>query len=291
MSKIAIIGPGSIGGTVAAWLSQDSRHEVCVAVRTAFDRIEVETPSGLITATPRILTDTTHGAPVDWVLIATKAYDTGSASKWLKGLCKGDTLVGVLQNGVEHVERFSPHVPAGNILPVVVDLPAERRAPGRILQRRFGSMIVPAGLSGSAFVDLFSKTPIDVSQSDDFKTQAWRKLCINSAGALSAVLLKPADISRREPIAELMRGIVRECVAVGRAEGAKLDDSLVETVIEGYRSAPPDSLNSMHADRQAGRPMEIDARNGVIVRLGRKHGIATPLNVMLVALLEAAQGE
>lgn len=50
----------------------------------------------------------------------------------------------------------------------------------------------------------------------------------------------------------------------------------------------PDSINSIHADRIAGRPMEIDARNGIIVRLGRKHGIPTPINEMVVALLEAA---
>ena len=45
----------------------------------------------------------------------------------------------------------------------------------------------------------------------------------------------------------------------------------------------------MHADRVAGRPMEYDARNGVIVRLGRKHGIQAPMNALMVALLEAAQ--
>jgi 2-dehydropantoate 2-reductase len=56
------------------------------------------------------------------------------------------------------------------------------------------------------------------------------------------------------------------------------------------RRSLPDSINSLHADRLAGRSMEIDARNGVIVRLGRRHGIATPVNEMIVALLEAAQG-
>ena len=90
-------------------------------------------------------------------------------------------------------------------------------------------------------------------------------------------------------VADIMRAIVRECVAVGRAEGAMLDDSIAESVVSGYRAAPPDSVNSLHADRVAGRPLETDARNGVIVRLGRKHGIATPLNQMIVALLEAAR--
>ena len=56
----------------------------------------------------------------------------------------------------------------------------------------------------------------------------WKKLCLNSAGAVSAVLLKPAGIAHHDGVAEIMRAIVRECVAVGRAEGATLADSIPE---------------------------------------------------------------
>jgi 2-dehydropantoate 2-reductase len=62
---------------------------------------------------------------------------------------------------------------------------------------------------------------------------------------------------------------------------------LIESVIDLFRKGPADAINSMHADRLAGRPMEIDARNGVIVRLGSKHGIPTPVSQIIVALLEA----
>ena len=101
--------------------------------------------------------------------------------------------------------------------------------------------------------------------------------------------MKPTGVIAIDPIPELTRGMVRECLAVGRAEGAKLDVGLVDAVVEGARTAPPDALNSLIADRMAGRPMEIDARNGAVVRFGRKHGIPTPLNEMAVALLIAAQ--
>jgi 2-dehydropantoate 2-reductase len=85
-----------------------------------------------------------------------------------------------------------------------------------------------------------------------------------------------------------MRTLVRECVAVGRAEGADLSDDLADQVVAGYRRQVPESMNSLHADRAAGRPMELDARNGVMVRKGAAHGIATPANAMIVALLNAA---
>lgn len=289
MKHIAIVGPGAIGGSLTAWLSQNAEHDLTVAVRSTFETLTLQKPDGsVITARPRILYDPDRAAPVDWVLVTTKAYDVAGTVVWLKKFVGPTTRIAIIQNGVEHVERFAPHVPVEQLLPVMIDLPAERQAPGRIRQRGPGRMVVPEGKHAAEFVSLFAHTELTVTPDADFKTQVWKKLCINSAGALSAVLLKPAVIARHDGVADIMRAIVRECVAVGRAEGAQLDDSIVEQVIGGYRSAPPDSVNSLHADRAARRPMETDARNGVIVRLGRKHGIATPINQMMVALLEAA---
>ena len=288
MTTIAIIGPGAIGGILAAWLAQDPDHDVTVCARTPFDRLEVETPSGSITASPRVVTDPADAPPADWVLVATKAYDAERAARWFPAVRRDDTPVVILQNGVEHVERFAPFVPVEHLVPAVIDCPAERTSPGRMRQRGPSWIVVPDTEHGRAFVPLFARTNFDVT-TDDFTTRAWAKLCINAPGAISAILLKPTGVIQVEPIAELTRGIVRECLAVGRAEGARLDDGTVEAVVDGARRAPPDSLNSLIADRMAGRPMEIDARNGAVVRFGRKHGIPTPLNEMAVALLVAAQ--
>ena len=286
--RIAVIGPGAVGATVAAWLVQNPELTVEVCARTAFDRLEVETPGGTLTATPRVLTAPEQASPVDWAVVTTKTYDAAATGAWLARLVGPETRVAVLQNGVEHVERFTPYVPAERITPAVVDIPAERSAPGRVRQRRDGSILVPQGFDGEAFVELFADTPIQVATTPDFKTAAWKKLALNCAGAVNALTLKPSGVARREPIARIMRALVGECVAVGRAEGADLPDELPDTVVEGYRAGPADGVNSLHADRAAGRPMELDARNGVIVRLGARHGIATPVNAMVVALLEAA---
>ena len=290
MTRIAVIGPGAVGGVIAAWLAQNPDLTVEVCARTAFDRLEVETPGGPLTATPRVLTSPDQATPVDWAIVTTKTYDAAATGAWLARLVGPETRVAVLQNGVEHVERFTPYVAAERITPAVVDIPAERSAPGRVRQRRDGSILAPQGLAGEAFVGLFADTPIQVSTTPDFKTAAWKKLALNCAGAVNALTLKPSGVAQREPIADIMRALVGECVAVGRAEGADLPSALPETVVEGYRAGPADGVNSLHADRAAGRPMELDARNGVIVRLGARHGIATPVNAMVVALLEAAAG-
>ncbi len=291
MPKITIIGPGAIGGIVAAWLAQNPANAVSVCARTPLDLLQIDTPRGPITARPIVLLKPEQGTVADWVMIATKAYDVAGAAAWLPNLMGPATRIAVLQNGVEHIERFAPYADPAGLLPVVVDIPAERRGPGQVWQRREGTMIVADSPNGQVFVALFAGAGIAVSTDPDLRSRAWRKLAINCAGAVSAVTLKPAGVSYREPIAEIMRDMVRECMAVGRAEGAILDDALPDEVVAGYRSSPPDSMNSLHADRAAGRRMEIDARNGVIVRIGARHGIAAPVNQMIVALLEAAASE
>jgi 2-dehydropantoate 2-reductase len=288
MTRIAVIGPGAIGGTVAAWLAQDAANEVILCARTSLDGLSVEAPAGTIQARLPVLTDPADAAPADWVLVCTKTYDVAGASAWLGVLAGEGTRVAILQNGVEHVELFSPHVVRGRLLPAVVNIPAERLAPGKVLQRHNGAITVPAGPDGDSFVRLFERAAIAVGTTDDFLSAAWEKLTLNCTGAVNALVLKPNGVVHDARIAALMRGLMEECVAVGRAEGARLSDDLPERVLAMCRKGPADSINSMHADRLAGRPMETDARNGVIVRRGAKHGIPAPLNALMVTLLEAA---
>jgi 2-dehydropantoate 2-reductase len=84
-----------------------------------------------------------------------------------------------------------------------------------------------------------------------------------------------------------VHALAHECVAVARAEGAGLEARDAEAVIAQLAAYPPDLGTSILFDRLAGRPMEWDARNGVVRRFGRAHGIATPVSDVLVPLLAA----
>lgn len=288
--SVAVVGPGAIGGTVAAWLSRSPLvGELTLCARSPLDRLSVETPDGgRIEATPRVLTapDQVEG-PVDWVLVATKAYDVASAAAWLKPLMGPESRLAVLQNGVEHVERFAPFVPEDRILPVIVDIPAEREGPGLIRHRRNGTLTIPAGEPGEAFAALFREEALGPVLTDDFLTAAWTKLALNCAGAVCALTGHPSGVVASPGMAELMRGMAAECVAVGQALGADLADDLPDWVVERTRASPADSVNSLLGDRLAGRPMEWDARNAVIARLGARHDVAAPLNAMAATLLSA----
>ena len=287
MGRIAIIGVGAIGGVTAALLHTTGRHQLILCTRRPMPELIVKTGEGVIAAKLHNLTDPAVPAePVDWVLVATKVYDARTAAAWFPRLCGPDTPVAILQNGVEHVENFSAFARREMILPVIVDCPAERQADGSVIQRGVARMQVANDPLGARFAELFRGSKADITLEDDFLSAAWKKLCLNAAGAVSALLMKPAGVLQDEALGQIVLGIIAECMAVGKAEGARLDAGLGPQILARYRSAPPDAINSILADRLAGRPMEIEARNGVIVRKGERHGIGTPVNKMMVALLK-----
>ena len=111
MARIAIVGPGAVGGVMAAWLEKTGRHQVTLCARRPLGELHVETPQGPLVARPVVLTAPEQAKPVDWVLVATKAYDAAGAATWLKGLAAQGAPVAILQNGIEHRERFAPYLP------------------------------------------------------------------------------------------------------------------------------------------------------------------------------------
>jgi 2-dehydropantoate 2-reductase len=286
MARVAVVGVGAIGGVLAALLQVAGRHRITLCTRRPIGNLTVKTPQGIVVVDATNLIDPSQAAPVDWVFVATKTYDSQGAAAWLRVLCAANTPVAVVQNGVEHRERFKDFVTQDLTLPVIIDCPVERLTDGTVHQRGVAKMQVEAGPLAEMFAQLLEGTNANVELTHDFVSAAWRKLCVNSAGAISALTLKPAGVLRGDAFGQVAKDIVAECAAVARAEGARLDQNVGQQVLDGYRAQPEDSINSMLADRLAGRPLEIDARNGVIVRKGQKHGIDTPLNRMIVALLQ-----
>lgn len=287
MTRIALVGTGAVGCVVAASLLRGARHALTLCARTAFTALHVDTPAGTLARRVEVHTRPEDVAVVDHVLVATKTYDAAATARWFPALVGTRTRVAVLQNGVEHRARFAPWIDPEAIIPVVVELPCERRAPGHARLRRAGSLTMPATDDGRAFAALFDDPEIDARTVEDFDAACWRKLCFNAVGALSALTLRPSGVLRDEAIGDVARALVRECVAVARAEGVALDEGLPEEVLRRSRGGDPDSFNSLAADRRAGRPMEVDARHGVVVRLGARHGIETPHHRMVAALLGA----
>jgi 2-dehydropantoate 2-reductase len=141
---------------------------------------------------------------------------------------------------------------------------------------------------GRDFVQLMQDTSLRIEPSDDFATLSWRKLLINAvANPVTALTSQRQAVFRREDIKALCVDILEEASAVGRAAGAKLDADEPAQIMARLLTYPPEAGTSMYFDRLAGRALEVEALTGAIVAAGQRHGIATPLNGALAALLRA----
>jgi 2-dehydropantoate 2-reductase len=289
MARVAIVGVGSIGATVAAAVQSAGGHELRLCLRTAVDRVVVERPDGSETVIDAaLLTAATEvDAPVDWVLLAVKAHQTEGAADWLAALCTPDTTVAVLQNGIDHVERVAPLAGGAGVLPVVNWCPVEPVAPGRVRQRDALRLAVPDGRMGEAFAALLGDDA-EVIVGGEFALEAWRKLCVNAVSGVMALAGRPAEIFDLDDVRSVARAMADECAAVARAEGVDLSDRDVDELMAWMEALPKDAGSSILIDRRAGRALEWEARNGVIGRLGRRHGIPTPVSDTVSALLHAA---
>jgi 2-dehydropantoate 2-reductase len=285
--RIAVVGPGAIGIAVAARLAEAGRCELVLCSRASLERIVLHTANTSLAFRLPILVEAEQARPVDWVLVCTKTYDSESTAPWLRALRRADTPVAVLQNGVEHRERFAAHVPAPLLAPVVVDCPAERLGPGEARALVAGRLTVADDELGRGFARCFEGCELEVSLASDFAVRAWSKLVRNAAGAARAVLRHSAADS---PAAwrELASELALEAVLVARAEGVELAPEVARLAAAEAAALPDARVTSLEADLRARRPTELDARNGAVVRIGRRHGVATPCNELAVRVLSTS---
>src|SRR6185437_2472396 len=198
--SVAILGLGSIGGIAAATLADAGRHDVIGCARRPLDGLTLETPERTIKAPLRVLSDPAAAAPVDWVLLATKAQDTEAVAPWLTRLCTPATRVAVLQNGIGHVERVAPLANGARVVPAIVYYNGERLAPDRVRLRQGSEqdIAVTDDEAGRSFASLFAGTPLRVLLSREFATLVWRKLLINAvANPITTLTLQRQAVLRR----------------------------------------------------------------------------------------------
>ena len=287
--SIAAIGAGAIGGAMAAALG-DAGHEVRLCVRTPFPRLSRSLGEVTRHYAHPVVTDPQRAAPVDWVLLCTKAHQIAEAAPWLHALIGPATRVAVMQNGVDQVQRVAEFVPAERVVPCIILLPSRLQAAGAVVQSRPGVVQVPDTAAGCELARLFAgQDVVRIEPTADYVSAVWHKLVLNAVGgAICSLALKPLSGVAAPQVRQLAIGLIEEVAAVGRAEGAQLPADLAARTIEYFQGPIGEHWTSMAQDRRDGRRMEWDARNAVVGRIARRHGIATPLNDALTQLLALA---
>jgi 2-dehydropantoate 2-reductase len=288
-SRIALIGPGAIGATVAAYLHA-AGHPVLLCGHSARESIQVRPDEH----DPILLPGPVHtgpaelDGPVDVVFLAVKDTQNEQAGAWLARLCDERTVVCALQNGVEQVERVGRCCPSSTVVPAAVWISSEIQPEGWVRVRTEPRLVLPDTDAAATLAELLRGAGVTVELDPDFSTAAWHKLLVNAVVAFMVLTGRRAGIFRRDDVAALGLRYLAECLAVARADGANLGDGVIDEIVGMLAQAPPDITTSMLTDREANRPLEWDIRNGVILRKAAAFGLATPISEVLVPLLAAA---
>ena len=294
------MGAGAVGGYMGGMLAR-SGVDVTLIARGA--HLEAMRSNGLTIDSFRgefripvqvVQSPDQAGSPVDIVLFCVKSYDTDQAIDALRGLMERnpDARVVCLQNGVSNEVKLAEAFGADRVLSGVVYIGAEIARPGVIRHESRGEIILGAYGSGQErwverLAAVFNKAEVPTEMATDVRAVKWEKFLFNCA-LNSMTTLTGCRLGTLMGIAEtraLFRGVVLEAEAVARKEGVNLAPDVVERVM-----ATAERMNirsSMLADFEHGRPIEMDTFNGYVVQLGARHGVATPYNEALYALLKA----
>ena len=303
-TRVCVVGCGAVGSLFAAHLARLEEVEVFAY---DLDRPHVEAINrdglrivGREQLVARVQASDDAGAipPCDYGIVATKGYHTASAIAATAPLFDEGAVASV-QNGVGNEELIARHVrrvilgttfPAGHLV-----------APGVVEMDTGGdTWIGPFGQDESLMpavrrlADLLTRAGMPTLALADARGAQWTKLVFNAAtnpvGALTG--LSHGRVCERPDLRALVSGLIAEGVAVATALGIELDSD-PEKLVGHAAEVAYEHRASMLQDVSARRRTEIDTLNGGIAELGRRHGVATPLNEAIAALvhgLEASYG-
>ena len=252
---IAVVGPGAVGTTVAAYLSA-AGHRVLVCGRTPRSQVELRPDDAdSITVPGPVCTDPgrDHRSRSEWSCWRSKPPRTPTRHGGWPDLCDEHTIVVVLQNGVEQVEQVQPLCASSTVIPGIVWFSAETQPEGWVRLRGEARLALPTGPAATTFAEMWRAAGGTADCDPDFVTAAWRKLLVNAVAGLMVLTGRRAGMFRRDDLAELARRYAAECLEVARAEGAQLGDDVADGTVEMFRQAP-DRYGHLDAGRPRSRP-------------------------------------
>jgi 2-dehydropantoate 2-reductase len=294
--RVAVLGPGGVGGMLAALLARRGDQVLCLArpptaAQLAEHGLELRSQA-LGDARVEVEAATRLDRPVDAVLITVKAGQLAAAVEAVPSEALGGGLVVPFLNGIDHVAWLRRRYPADQVVAGTIRVEATRVAPGVIEHASpFAVVELAVGNGPRDRVEQLgarlAATGLDVTVRDDEAGALWSKLAVLAPIALvSTWTAAPFGEVRATHWDEVAR-VVREIVEAARADGVELDEAatlgILERVPDGMRS-------SMQKDAAAGRPIELDAIGGAVLRGAERAGIEAPVTARLVAELRARHG-
>jgi 2-dehydropantoate 2-reductase len=288
----AVLGAGGVGAFLGAALARARRD-----VRLLMREESLARYGGVVHVESTLLGDFDADLPaaarleepVDVVWVTTKAPQLGEALERVPKSAADDSVFVPLLNGLDHVELLRQRFGATAVLPASIAIESELVEPGRVRQlSRFATIVLSPAPQAEDIRDELVAADITASIGEDEASVLWRKLALLAPIALTTTLRgSTLDGVVADPAwRKRLEACTREVVAAAAGDGVELD---ADTLIAQIESVPPGLRSSMQKDREAGRPTEIDAIGGAILRAAARHGLEAPTTQALVDGIRAGE--
>ena len=290
--RVAFVGIGGLGGYFGGRLATAGNDLIFIARGAMLEALRknglrVESPLGDF-ALPRV--QATAGPAsvghVDAVFVTTKAWQVSDAAQQIRSMVGPETVVIPLQNGVEAYDQLAAVLGAEHVLGGMCQISVMVAAPGLIRHMGINPLITVGEWNNvrtarlKRLVECLTAAGLDTQVPDNVQVALWKKFeFIASFGGVGAVTRAPAGVIRSVPGARsLLERAMSEIVGLAHAGGVPVPKESVASTMKFVDSLPPDGTASMQRDLMAGRPSELEAQSGAVVRLGRARNLPTPVH-------------
>jgi 2-dehydropantoate 2-reductase len=292
----AVFGTGAVGGYFGGRLAE-AGHDVRFIARGRHlaaireHGLRVSSVDGDFLIRPaRVADDPAAIGQVDVVLVGVKAWQVPEAADSMGPLVGGSTFVVPLQNGVEAPDQLAAALGPERVLGGLCRVLAYLDGPGHIRHIGVTPYVAFGELdgSGSDRVEALRRAfevarGITVEVPPDIRIAMWSKfLFIAALGGVGALTRSPIGLLRSDPKSrQLLRGALLEIHAVAGRRGIELPSDIVDRTLAFIDTLPTEGTASMQRDIMEGRPSELEAQVGAVVRLGDRLGVAVPVHRMI----------
>jgi 2-dehydropantoate 2-reductase len=298
--RIGVFGAGSVGAYYGGRLAQTGEDVVFIArgahlaaLRTG--GLRVDSISGDFRVDPVQATDDpAEVGAVDIVLLGVKAWSVPEAAEAMRPLIGPQTGVIPLGNGVDAPDQLAAVLGREHVLGGLTRISAMIAAPGYIRHVGIDPVIAFGELDGSRsarverLLEAFGRTTgVKASVPADIQAAMWEKFVfIAAVSGLGGVTRAPIGVFRSQPgTRHMLEGALQEVVAIAQARGVQISSEVAGHTLARIDDMQPGVMASMQRDIMEGRPSELEAQNGAVVRMGREAGVPTPVHDFLYASL------
>jgi 2-dehydropantoate 2-reductase len=300
--NILIVGAGGVGGYFGALLAQQG-HEVTFVARGPHLRaiqergLQILSVNGDFLVSPARATDGTEMPDrPEYVIVAVKDYQLAEAVPLITSITAPTTTVVPLLNGLDAHERLAAAVGEARVVGGLCSLVSLIESPGVIRQPSQLRRVVLGELNGSRservenLIQAWQAAGAEAIHAHDIHAALWRKfIFIAPFGSVTALARANAgEMLACAETRELFVQGMREIEQLARASGVRLPDDAVPQALATAEAFEPAATSSMQRDVDAGRPFELEAFAGKVVRLGESLDIPTPIHRTIYGLLRPA---